>query len=221
MFATLAVAALTAPATTPVVEAPRYYFVLFGGQSVPFSPRTAHTFATFVKATPIAPGRLTVEQVTISWLPAEGPVQPLRLRTEAGRNHSLEETFVIATKNKARVSMWGPYETDATRYERAAEQANVLNSGAVRYRVLDSLSRNRSVMHCVHAVTYADPELQRIIQPVLKVGEPGTSKLAAKYMESGAIIGTETHDWLLPVLGLDKQPVVRREPGEVIPRQWR
>ena len=38
------------------VAAPRYFFVLFGGQSVPFKPRTAHTWATYVKAA----GRFTL-----------------------------------------------------------------------------------------------------------------------------------------------------------------
>lgn len=206
-------------AFTEAVSAPRYYFILFGGQSVPFLPRTAHTFATFVKFTPSARGEPAMEQVTISWLPAEGPVQPWRLRPVPGKNHSLEETFAVAAANNARVSMWGPYEIDATRYELAAAQSRALDSGMVRYRTFDSFTRNRSIQHCAHAVTYADPELQKLIQPVLQVGEPGTSRLAAKYAKSGAFLGTDTHDWILPHLGLDKQPVVRRVPGELILRK--
>ncbi len=214
----VAVTLLTAPAEP---AAPRYYFVLFGGQSIPFQPRTAHTWATFVKATPAANGTTILEPVTISWLPAEGPVQPYRVRAVEGKNHSLEETFAIAARNNARVSMWGPFETDATRYALAVQQAGTLNSGAVRFRSFDSLGRNRSVQHCVHAVTFADPNLQWLRQPVLRVGEPDTSKLAGKYAASGAFVGKETHDWLIPALGLDKVPVVRRDPGERIPRQWR
>jgi hypothetical protein len=221
MFASLTVAALLTAPAAPVEAEPRYYFVLFGGQSIPFVPRTAHTWATFVKATPVADGTVSLEPVTISWLPAEGPVRPIRLRASAGKNYSLEETFAIAASNNARVSMWGPFETDATRYALAVQQAATLNSGAVRFRTLDSLGRNRSVMHCVHAVTYADPNLQWLRQPVLRVGEPGTSKLAGRYAASGAFVGTQTHDWLIPALGLDKVGVVRREPGERIPRQLR
>ncbi|MBM3982402.1 MAG: hypothetical protein FJ304_19460 [Planctomycetes bacterium] len=222
MLATLALAsALSAPSAEPAPPAPRYYFLLFAQQSVPFVPRTSHTYATYVKATPTADGKSAVEQVTISWLPAEGPVEPLRLRSSPGKNFSLEETFAIAAKDRARVSMWGPFEIDATRYDLAVAQVRALDSGAVRFRTLDSLGRNRSVSHCVHAVTYTDPNLQWLRQPVLKVGEPGTAKLAIKYAESGAFLSTETHDWLLPVLGLDKQPVVRRALGEVVPRQWR
>lgn len=214
----LVLASAPAPAAAP---APRYYVVLFGGQSIPFQPRTAHTFATFVKATPAADGAMALEQVTISWLPADRTVEPSRLRASTGKNFTLAETFDIMAKNNARVSMWGPFETDATRYALAAQQAATLASGAVRFRTLDSLGRNRDVQHCVHAVTFADPNLQWLRQPVLRVGEPGTSKLAGRYADSGAFVGTRTHDWLLPALGLDPQSVVRREPGERIPRQWR
>jgi hypothetical protein len=223
-FAAAVVAVLALAPTVSAAEpvAPRYYFILFGGQSVPFVPRTAHTWATFVKATPAADGTQALETVTISWLPTEGPVQPWRLRPVPGKNFSLEETFAIAAKDNARVSMWGPFEIDATRYELACAQTRLLESGAVRFRTVDSLGRNRFVSHCVHAVTYADPELNRLIQPVLRVGEPGTSKLAAKYADSGAFVGGPvTHDWLIPAIGLDRFEVVRRTPGERIPRQWR
>ncbi len=218
MFACFA--ALTLGAAPAPAEAPRYYFILFGGQSIPYRPRTAHTWATFVKATPTAEGAVAVEQVTISWLPAEGPVQPLRLRSVPGKNHSLEETFAVAANNSARVSMWGPFETDATRYELAVAQANTLASGAVRFRSIDSLRNNRGVQHCVHAVTYADPNLQHLRQPIpARYGEPGTSKLAAKYVASGSVVGPVTHDWVLPAIGLDRFAVVRRVPGEHIPRR--
>src|SRR5207245_1704821 len=104
----------------------------------------------------------------------------------------------------AQTGMWGPYETDACRFELAAQQAAFLESGAARYRVFDSLGGNRSVLHCVHAVTYADPVLNTKVQPVIRVGEPGTSKLAAMYRDTGAFVGyPQTHDWLIPALGLD------------------
>lgn len=221
MFLSLAAFALTATPAPAEVAAPRYYFILFGGQSIPFRARTAHTWATFVKATPTADGTVAIEQVTISWLPASGPVQPLKLRSVEGKNYTLDETFAIAANNRDRVSMWGPFETDALRYELVAAQADALAGGAIRFRSLDSFGRNHSVMHCVHAVTFADPNMKSLRQPVLRVGEPGTSKLAARYVDSGSVAGSVTHDWVLPALGLDRFPVVRRAPGERIPRQWR
>ena len=211
------------PAAEPCPHAPRYYMLLFGGQSVPFRARTAHTWATWVKATPMVNGAVALDVLTISWLPADhgGEVQPLRLRSSVGRNWTLDETLAIMARNHARVSVWGPYETDAERFERAVEQARLLESGAVRFRTLDSFARRRDVAHCVHAVTFADPVAQKYVQPVLRVGEPGTSRLADKYLRGGAFPGyPERHDWLLAALGLDRAGVIRREPGERIPREW-
>lgn len=222
MFVCLAAAALASSIGAPAAPecAPRYYFVLFGGQSIPYRPRTAHTWATFVKTTPTADGQLSVEQVTLSWLPAEGAVQPLRLRSVEGKNYTLDETFAKMANNNARVSMWGPFETDEMRYALAVQQAATLNSGAVRFRSVDSFRNNRAVQNCTHAVAYADPNLQHLRQPVpFGYGEPGTSKLAAKYVNSGAVTGSQTHDWVLPAVGADKFSVVRRVPGERISRR--
>ena len=227
MFATLAAAALaTSPAVPPAgpecAAGPRYFFVLFGGQSVPYRARTAHTWAVFVKATPTPDGGASVERVTISWLPASGPVQPLRLRAVEGKNYSLEETFAKMAKDNGQVSVWGPFETDAGRYALAVQQANTLGSGAVRFRSVDSLRGNRAVENCVHAITYAEPNLEHQRQPIpLRYGEPGTSNLAAKYVNSGAVANTGGNDWVLGAIGADQYPVIRREPGERIPRQRR
>jgi len=199
----------------------RYFFTLYAGQSVPFKPRTAHTWATFAKIGMNAERSVTAESVTISWLPATGIVKPLRLRSEPGKNFTLEETFAKAAADHAQVSVWGPFEIDAVRYERAVAQAQLLESGAVRYRVFDTPLFNPSLAHCVHAVTHADPVLREALQPVIQVGEPGTSRLASRYIASGAFIGgAVTHDWVLSLIGVDRYPVIHREPGERIPRRW-
>lgn len=223
MLASLVLAAAVgSPTDPPTAGPPRYYFTLFGGQSVPFKPRTAHTWATFAKATPTADGAVAVEVFTISWLPVSGEVHPWRLRPTEGKNFTLQETFDLGAPLNTQVSRWGPYEIDTDRYERAAAQARLLESGAVQFRTLDNLGFNHSVLHCVHAVTYADPVLRRRIQPVLQVGEPGTSRLAAKYLRTGAFIGgAVTHEWLVPFIGADTYPVIRREPGEHVARRWR
>lgn len=217
------VSALAAPAAEPSAPIPtRYFFILYGGQSLPFKPRTAHTWATFVKAAPAVDGTMLLETVTISWLPETGQVKPYRLRPERGRNFTLDETFALAESHDDRVSMWGPFEINAERYEQAVAQRQRLESGVVRYRAIDSLTRRKSVSHCVHAVTYADPVMNRLIQPVLQVGEPGTSRLADRYQRNGAFIGAPvTHDWVIPAIGLDRFSVVRRQLGEHIRREFR
>jgi len=195
----LTLIAAAALAAAPPEAAPRYFFTLFGGESVPFRPRTAHTWATFAKATPAADGTTLVESVTISWLPATGVVKPFRLHAETGKNFTLQETYALAAAEGDRVSVWGPYEISAEWYARAVAQAARLESGAVRYRVLDSLGFNDRVQHCVRAVTAADMTRQFRLQPVLQVGERGTSRLAAEYASGGAFVGgIVTHDWVLP-----------------------
>ncbi|MCE9566289.1 MAG: hypothetical protein K8U57_30060 [Planctomycetes bacterium] len=211
---------------TPAVPAatggqPRYYFTLFAGESVPFRPRTAHTWGTYVKVTPLLGGGESVEPITISWLPADANVQPYRLRPVAGRNWTLPETLDIMARNNARVSRWGPYEVDANRFELAKKQAAFLESGAARYRSIDSFNMNDHVVNCVHALTHAGPNVRKYIQPVIRVGEPGTSRLAKLYLHGAFQSYPVRHDWLLPLIGADAYPMTPREPGEHISRQLR
>jgi hypothetical protein len=111
----------------------------------------------------------------------------------------------------------------AARWDKAQEHRAYLESGAVRYRAIDSFNLNQEIVNCVHAVTYAHPVLQRRIQPVIRVGEPGTSRLAAMYLRAGSWPGyPETHDWVLAAIGVDQYPhLSRRTPGERIPRRQR
>ena len=218
-----ALSASPAPPVPPPAECqPRYFFTLFAGQSVPFRPNTAHTWGTYAKVTTTPDGKLCVETVTISWLPVTAVVRPYRLRPEAGKNWSLAETFAIMAGNNAQVSRWGPYETDGVRFEMARNQAAFLESGQAKFRSIDSFNTNEHVINCVHALTSAGPAVRKYIQPVIRVGEPGTSRLARLYNRGGAFpTYPERHDWLLPLIGADAYPTIPREPGEYIPRRVR
>jgi len=206
----------------PCADPSRYYFILFAGQGIPFRHRTAHTWATWVKATPTPDGHVLLEPLTISWLPAAVEVHPQRIRPEPGKNYTLDETFAIMAAHNSRVSVWGPYEIDAHRYELARVQIAHLESGAARFRAVDSFNFNDHVINCVHSVTHASPVVRNRVQPVIRVGEPGTSRLAAMYVRGDAWPGyPEKHDWVLQAVVGGKSTVVQREPGEFIPRQWR
>jgi hypothetical protein len=208
--------------TTNHTDPVRYYFTLFGGESEPFRPRTAHTWGVYVKATPTIDGGHMYEVITISWLPANARVQPLRIRPVQGKNWTLDETFAIMGSNKARVSHWGPYEIDAYRFDLAQQQAAFLESGIVWYRSIDSFNLNNYVVNCVHALTHAGPNARYFIQPVIRVGEPGTSRLAKLYVRDGAFIGyPQTHEDIFLEIGGDHYPSVKRQPGERIPRHLR
>lgn len=219
----VAVLAVPSEPTGPsAVPCTRYYFTLFAGQSVPFRPRTAHTWALYAKATTAADGSIVVEALTISWLPATGHVRPLSHRPEPGRNFSLDETFALMASHNATVSHWGPYEIGPRRYQLAEEQVRHLESGHVRYRAIDSFNLDPDLVNCVHAVTHAGPAVRKYIQPVLRVGEPGTSRLAKLYLRGGAFDGYPmTHDWILAATGADRYPSVKRVPGEFIPYRER
>lgn len=214
------IAAPPPPAGAAALPRPRYYFILFGGQATPYLPRTAHTWATYVRVTPVG-GQALIEPLTISWMPTDEAPRAYNLLPGRGKNCSLAETFAIMERNKARVSYWGPYEIDADRFNLAAAQVAHLRSGEIRYRMIDSVFLDKTVCHCAHAVTYADPNLKWLIQPVLRPGEPGTSMLAYWYKQTGAFVEPDvTHDWLVPVLGLDQTAAVKRQPGEWIFRPW-
>jgi hypothetical protein len=214
MPALLAALALAAPAparSDPGACGPRYYVILFGADAGPLHPTRAHTWATYIKATPGPGGGHALEQVTISWLPADGTIDALRpFRTEPGVNLNLHQSLLYAAGRGARVAMWGPYETDALRYELAVYQAARLEGGAVRYRAVDSFNHLRpGVDHCVHAVTGAEPLLAHRRQPVFRIGRRGTAHIAGQYARAGAFDTSVRHDWILTALGLDHWPVAR------------
>lgn len=211
----------TGSAQCQTCDSSRYYFILFGGQGVPFRARTAHTWATYAKTTPMVNGQIGVESFTISWLPADGNVKPYRFRPEPGRNYDLPDTLAIMGKYNSAISMWGPYEITFDHYAMGEEQLRFLNSGQVRFRSIDSFNLNRTTVNCVHAVTHSSPMTQQYIQPVIRVGEPGTSRLAKLYLRNGAWPRyPESADWLIPVLGLNTYPMLtQRLPGERIPRR--
>lgn len=101
-----------------------------------------------------------LERHTISWLPTEFP-RTLRMSLVAspGRNYSLPETLHLAARQGLPVRHWGPYEIDESLYVRALSQIAFLNSGRVRYKLVEPIRRRRALLrtggalHCTHAVT--------------------------------------------------------------------
>jgi hypothetical protein len=147
------------PAISPGI---RYYAVIFAYQNASAAPQKTHTWATFVKVGPEdGPKTLpALERHTISWLPTEFP-QTLRMSLVAspGRNYSLSETLHLAARQGLPVRHWGPYEIDESLYVRALSQVAFLNSGRVRYKLVEPIRRRRAflrtggALHCTHAVT--------------------------------------------------------------------
>lgn len=209
------------------VGCPRYYVLLFGGQADRLRPRTAHTWATFVRADPRPGGVTVLEEVTISWLPCRMPVHPFALDPVPGRNYGLRETLEIFHTERTDLSLWGPFEIREAWFRQAVEQKRFLDSGAVRFKTfdgtllltaIDAAARYPDVSHCVHAVTRTDEALRRAVHPVTWYGDLVTRKVAGGMERVGLLVNPNlTHDWLLPVLGVDEYRFTRRGIGEANP----
>lgn len=202
----------------------RYFLLLFGSQDALHHPEHTHTWATLVHvpagvAGPggvIAPCEVdpTLDVQTISWLPVTGVIDPRSTTVEPGRNFDLHETMRFAADTRQTVACWGPYEVWHGFAHRFAVQKQFLDSGAVGYQCVDSrgeAARLGDGCDCIHAVTDMDPVYPRWGYPLLYYGKPGTARTVRRFMHSPIWVHPrETHDWLLPRLGLDPDHLERR-----------
>jgi hypothetical protein len=186
-------------------------------------PRYCQIWATLVRATR-TPGQPepVIEPHTISWLPATGEIHPERLHVEPGRNSGLHETIELALRERTRVSVWGPYEVWHGLAYRFMTQKEILESGRVSYQAADNIgeaARTRDGCDCIHAVTDMDPVYDRARYPIIYYRDVASANLVRRFMHSpGFIDPPTTHDWLIPRLGLDTYPIVRREyRGRAVP----
>ncbi len=190
-----------------------HYLLMFGSQRVPNTPNYTHTWATFVKATwpgdepcPVNP---TLESHTISWLPCNGIVRIRALFPEPGRNFGFEETLNWCVKNEMRISVWGAYRIERELYCRALKQIELLNSGQVRYKAVDSGRSTDRVSNCTHAVSSLTQGNR------LRVASPGWGE-SASYFTLQELkpwicdVGC-SHAWVGSALGLDAWPIIYRD----------
>lgn len=197
------------PVPCAVCDESRYYILWFGSDLNGWRrPTKTHCWATWVKATPGQP----VESKTISWYPADLKVNYFRpFQKEIGRNLGLDETIRHVQGQGERVTLFGPCETDASRWELACRQAERLESGRVRYQGADiQIRRDAHTSHCLHALSDADPVLAGMRQNAIEIGTEATRKLFYQQIAAGAVVRPEvTHDWIIPALGLDRYNLLR------------
>lgn len=194
----------------------RYFVILFGSQTTPRIPRHTHTWATMVKAT-YTPGceQPAVEAHTISWLPDDLEVRVWKLRVAPGSNLELHTTIEEMLKTGQRVSMWGPYETWSGLYTRFVTQKAFLDSDVIGYQCTDTIGeagRHGNGCDCFHALSDMDPQFDRGRYPLRYYGDHATLNIVRQIHERPVLLRPgECHDWLIPVLGLDRYPIVRRQ----------
>ena len=206
-------AAEITPEEARAVVAPpgeRYYLLVFGSQSVPKRAKYTHTWATAVRVT--ADG--TVSEHTISWMPATLDIRPLARTPETGVNLGLQFSIEEMQRHDERVSLWGPYEIGPGLFRRFLVQKEFLETGAVGYQCIDTIGRSARLgtgSDCIHAVTDMDPQFDRGRYPLSYFGEAASEHIVKQISERPVIIepGTD-HSWLVPALGLDRYPLVRR-----------
>lgn len=122
----------------------RYYLIVWSYQGPDDDVVHSHTFTSFYRGDDLARGVL--RPATISWLPASGVVQPLG--AERGRNFSLDETLQNACHAERSVKAWGPYEVKPALYERALQRVRLLQSGRIRYSMINGAPQ---AMNCIKA----------------------------------------------------------------------
>jgi hypothetical protein len=199
----------------PVPEYEHYYILLFGSQTTPRIPRFTHTWATVVKTSEPPGCAPQVKEVhTISWLPATLKVRPFKFWVEKGVNLDLDTTLDTVLKNHEHVSLWGPYESWHGLYDRFMTQKAFLESGAIGYQCTDEFgeaAHTGNGCDCFHALSDVDPEFDRSRYPLLFYGFPATENIVRQISERPILIHPQqTHDWLIPVLGLDHYPIAHR-----------
>ena len=170
------------------------------------------------------PASSRVESFTISWLPATGEVKPWKLpgRRRARTTPSRRRLPSRHANKRPRLDV-GPVRNRCDPLRAGGGPA------AVPRERRGSLSRDR-LLHAKHAAsnTASTPSptpirsCSRSFSPSSRsasraraVWPPGTCEAA----RSSA--ARSTHDWVLPAIGADRYPVIRRYPGERIRREFR
>ena len=194
----------------PAPPGERYYCLVFSAQSVPKLPRYTHTWVTAVRATPREQGRPPELDVqTISWLPATRRIEPFDLCVEPGVNLDLYATLRLMQAQGMTVSLWGPFEMRRGVYRNFLARKRFVESGRLAYQACDAVGEaawTGAGSNCIHAVTDADPAFGA--GPALAFGYDAASAMTAHLACSGGLLCPgQTHDWLIPALGLDSYPI--------------
>jgi hypothetical protein len=146
-------------------------------------------------------------------MPATLQIEPLRFTVEPGMNLGLHQTICNSLITCQRIAMWGPYEIKPGLYHRFKIQKAFLESGVIGYQCIDSIgeARQGNGCDCIHAITDMDPEYSRGRYPLSYFGIAASANMVWRIMQSPVIMDPrETHDWIVPLLGLDAYPIQRR-----------
>jgi hypothetical protein len=185
-----------------------YYVIVFASQHPDNQPKYSHTFAAFMKVTEGAGAKPALETAAISWLPATGSIDLLRLRPETGKNFGLGETLDWAAKAQAPVTAYGPFRVKKELYDSAQRQVRRLESGTVLYKAVDLARGTGLVTNCIHAVCDLD-----IVKDYLATGKARgeeASEMVARFFRPWILRAEPLPGWVAERLGLAKYKIAFR-----------
>ena len=201
----------------------RFFIIVFSSECKPVRPKYTHCWATLVKATDSpGPHTCTVEESTISWMPASLELRPWSFRVEPGVNLPLRFTIEEMLRNREEIAFWGPYEVGPGFAYRFELHKAFMESGHVGYQVIDSVGdagRCGAACNCIHAITDMDPVFDRRRYPLAYFGHSASWNIVRELHARPMIINPDAdHAWLLARLGLDRYPMERRRHlGRTVP----
>lgn len=198
-----AAAALGLCATSSALRADeRYYMILFAAQSEPKTVRLSHTSAAFIKAT--GTGTATVdykiETQSISWMPKDLAIQPVRTTPVPGVNLSLADSLQWAKSAGISMTMWGPFRIRKELYDLAVKQAERLSKTTDGHIIIDGKYRGNGGSNCIHALSDLDTT-QALLNTGTAFGVEGT-EMVLNHFRSYIVPNKEPTDWLVERLKL-------------------
>jgi hypothetical protein len=209
---------------TPPAPNERYYLILFGSENWCRQPRHVHSWATMVRVVSDSCCRpIAIEPHTISWGPAkccdpstaqwEDQIRPWHFKVVPGFNMPLHPTIHVMLKAKQNITMWGPYEVWHGNFIRFMTQKAFMESGQVGYQCIDNVgeaAKTGTGCDCIHSVSDMDPSFAREQYPLTYFGVPATRNIVNEILRRPVVINApQTHDWLIPCIGLDRYPIKR------------
>ena len=189
----------------------RYFALFFAHQTTDTQAEEAHTYIEFIRAEmqPNGPP-IILQRDTISWLPENTIVRLHAVRSETGRNFTLEETLQLGAGKD--VYAWGPYELTCQAYRFALSRKAQLESGSIKYKAIDVIpGQSRYTSNCIHGAAEINPEARRIGQYNIKFGEYATKQAIRYYVSQGFLINPcMPYNDVYDQLGLDGRDINRR-----------
>ena len=106
--------------------------------------------------------------------------------------------------------VFGPFQITARLYNKALTQIHRLESGGVKYKVIDTASRRLGLaVHCVHAVTDIDTS-RGFVHIGLLHGEPASRRTVLHFIPE-IINPSRTYDRLMEHLGVGGYEIQKKE----------